>query len=94
MPLVIQFNKRDLPDIRTDEEIDALAARGREPVYKAVAIRGTGVLETLLGLLEITWRHLEHEHRLSEKLGVHPDGLLEDLCKHLGVRDHTRSAPR
>ncbi|HJL29691.1 MAG TPA: gliding motility protein, partial [Polyangiaceae bacterium LLY-WYZ-15_(1-7)] len=43
-PLVIQFNKRDLPGIRTDEEIDRLAERGSEPVFKAVAIRGVGVI--------------------------------------------------
>lgn len=87
MPLVIQFNKRDLPDIRTDEEIDALASRGKEPVYKAIAIRGVGVLETLMGLLEITWAHLEREHDLADKFGVRPDPLLEDLQKHLGVAD-------
>ncbi len=90
VPLVIQFNKRDLPDIRTDEEIDALAARGREPVFKAVAVRGVGVLETLMGLLEITWRKLEDEHRLSEKFGLRPDPLLDDLSRHLGVSEALR----
>jgi hypothetical protein len=85
MPLVIQFNKRDLPEIRSDEEIDALASRGREPVYKAIAIRGVGVVETLMGLLEITWRHLETEHRLSEKFGVDPEPLLSELQRHLGL---------
>ena len=85
VPLVIQFNKRDLPDIRTDEEIDALATRGKEPVFKAVALRGTGVIETLMGLLEATWRHLEAEHELSEKFGVTPEPLLAKLAEHLGV---------
>ena len=87
MPLVIQFNKRDLPDIRTDQEIDALATRGKEPVYKAVALRGVGVLETMMGLLEITWAHLEREHSLSEKFGVRPEPLLADLQKHLGMAE-------
>src|SRR5271166_626121 len=32
LPVVIQFNKRDLDRVRSDEEIDALARRGREPV--------------------------------------------------------------
>jgi signal recognition particle receptor subunit beta len=86
MPLVIQFNKRDLPDIRTDEELDALAKRGKEPVYKAIAVRGAGVLETLMGLMELTWRKLEEEHRLAEKFGVRPEPLLAELGAHLGVR--------
>ena len=35
LPVVIQFNKRDLPKVRSDEEIASLAGRGREPVFKA-----------------------------------------------------------
>ncbi len=59
MPLAIQFNKRDLPGIRSDEEIDALASKGREPVFKAIATQGTGVVETLIGLMRITWERLD-----------------------------------
>lgn len=91
MPLVIQFNKRDMPDIRTDAEIDALARQGREPVYKAVALRGQGVLETLIGLIEITWRRLEEQHKLSEKFGIESSVLLDDVRTKLGVR--TAGAP-
>lgn len=85
MPLVIQFNKRDMPDVRTDEEIDAMAAKGREPVYKAVALRGQGVLETLIGLVTITLGALEQEHKLSEKFGLRPDALIEDLKAKLSL---------
>ena len=85
VPLVIQFNKRDTPDIRTDAEIDAMAQKGKEPVFKAVALRGQGVIETLLGLIEITWRRLEDEHHLSEKFGVQSDALLAELRGRLGV---------
>ncbi len=45
MPLVLQFNKRDLPGIRSESELSDLAAQGKEPVYLAVATRGTGVVE-------------------------------------------------
>ena len=40
MPLVIQFNKRDLPGVRTDAEIEVLARRGRERGKRAAALRG------------------------------------------------------
>jgi mutual gliding-motility protein MglA len=86
MPLVIQFNKRDLPDVRSDDEIDALARKGSEPVFKAIALRGHGVLETLMGLIEISWRKMEREHRFSEKFGVRDDVLLEELRAKLGMR--------
>jgi hypothetical protein len=83
MPLVIQFNKRDLPGIRSDAEIDAMAARGREPVYKAIATQGVGVLETLFGLLTITWERLNAWHDLSGKFGIEGEALLENLRRQL-----------
>jgi len=76
MPLVIQFNKRDLPDIRPDDEIDELARRGREPVFKSIASEGKGVLETFLGLLQLTWSRLQVEHRLDERFGLDSRQLL------------------
>jgi mutual gliding-motility protein MglA len=84
-PLVIQFNKRDMPDVRSEEELDRLAARGREPVYKAVAIRGSGVVETFLGLLDLTWTRLESEHQLEAKFGLDPRRFLADVRTRLGV---------
>src|SRR5258708_6696154 len=35
LPLVIQFNKRDLDRVRSDDEIGALPSRGPEPVFPA-----------------------------------------------------------
>jgi len=84
VPLVIQFNKRDLPDIRSDEELDALAKRGKEPVYKACAMNGQGVLECFFGLLDRAWQKLEAEHALSSKLGLPSDGFLEMVASSLG----------
>lgn len=94
LPLVIQFNKRDAPDVRSDAEIDALAAKGKEPVYKAVALRGQGVLETLMGLVDITWQRLETEHQLSEKFGVRSDALLDEVRAKLGIQSDVIEARR
>ena len=83
MPLAIQFNKRDLPNVRSDNEIDMMAAKGREPVFKAVATQGDGVIETLLGLLDITWTRLDSWHDLEGKFGVDGKQLLENLKRQL-----------
>jgi hypothetical protein len=85
MPLVIQFNKRDLPDIRTDEELIDLARRGREPVYRAIATRGVGVVETFMGLLHLTWQTLDETHQLAKKLGIDEGELLADAAVQLGA---------
>jgi signal recognition particle receptor subunit beta len=85
LPLVIQFNKRDLDRVRSDEEIAALARRGREPVFKAAAVNGQGVLETFFGLLHVTWRKLDAEHQLGKMLGVDSGDLLPMAARQLGI---------
>jgi signal recognition particle receptor subunit beta len=79
IPIIIQFNKRDLDDIRTDEELEAIAKRSREPIYKAVATRGYGVMQTLTGLIRETWNKLEEEHGLEEKFGISPMRFMNEI---------------
>ena len=87
MPLVIQFNKRDLPNVRTDDELASLAEAGREPVYMAVAMRGKGVVESFMGLLHLTWNRLEAQHDLGKKFGIDRERFLADVCEKLGGGD-------
>lgn len=86
MPLVIQYNKRDLPAIRSDAELAALAKRGREPVFAASALKGEGVLESFFGLLQLTWSKLETEHQISRMLGIPTDQFLPLAVRQLGLK--------
>lgn len=54
LPLVIQFNKRDLPDICTIEELNQALNRQNWPWFEASAIKGVGVFETLKGISKLT----------------------------------------
>jgi mutual gliding-motility protein MglA len=47
IPYVLQLNKRDLPGAMPVERLKELLLVKGEPVFEAVAINGTGVLETL-----------------------------------------------
>jgi signal recognition particle receptor subunit beta len=85
LPLVIQFNKRDLDRVRSDDEIAALAGRGREPVFKATAVSGQGVLETFFGLLHLTWGKLDGEHQLAKMMGLEPRELLPLAAWQMGL---------
>ena len=87
MPLVIQFNKRDLPGVRSEEEVTKMAAGGREPVYLGVATQGTGVVECFIGLLHRTWRALEKEHTLKKKFGFDGEVFIQNVAKQLGRED-------
>jgi signal recognition particle receptor subunit beta len=53
IPLVFQYNKRDLADLAETREIAGLLEVGNRPAFEAVATRGPGVLDTLraIGLL-------------------------------------------
>ena len=84
MPLVIQYNKRDLPNIRTEEEIMRMASKGKERTFLATATQGTGVFETFMGLVEETWEHLEEEHHLKERFGLDHGQVFDDMKKRFG----------
>ncbi len=86
MPLVIQFNKRDLPGVRTEEDVAAMAAGGREPVYLGVATQGKGVVEAFIGLLHRTWQALEKEHTLEKNFGFDGEAFLLTVAKQLGFQ--------
>ena len=91
VPTIIQFNKRDLENIRSDDELTLLASKSREPIYRAVATRGFGVMQTLLGLIEQTWARLENEHRIHEKFGIEPTRLMHEIessLRHDGTSRH------
>ncbi|WP_373046687.1 GTP-binding protein [Vulgatibacter sp.] len=86
MPLVIQFNKTDLPDARTEGEIAAVAQKGREPVYKSVAVRGEGVLETLYGLLQLTFRDLDRKYGIRAKFRLTEEEFLGEIFRNMDVK--------
>ncbi len=86
--VVIQFNKRDLADIRTDAAVDKIAAKGAEPVYKAVALKGIGVVECFLGLCRLSWQRLDAKYQLQERYGV----SAEEFANRVGAAfpEHAR----
>jgi signal recognition particle receptor subunit beta len=91
MPLIIQFNKRDLEGIRPDEELEELARRGKEPVFKASAVSGQGVLESFFGLLQLTWNKLDQEHQLGKNIGIDGARFLPIIASKLGFQGDVRS---
>jgi mutual gliding-motility protein MglA len=86
MPVVIQFNKRDMPAerIRSNAELEELARRGREPVYLAVATQGAGVVESFIGLLQLTWQSLNDQHEFDRKFGFEPGAFVQMVASKLG----------
>ena len=53
MPYALQFNKRDLPDISSAEDMYRALNYKREPTFEAVATRGEGVFDTLKAVAKL-----------------------------------------
>jgi signal recognition particle receptor subunit beta len=86
LPIVIQMNKRDLPDSRGDEELTDLMQVIRPLVIPAVAIRGDGVLETLHVLLTLTYRSLDQRVALERSWHIAEREFLSQIFSHMDLR--------
>lgn len=59
MPFVLQYNKRDLPNIVPVEELQAALNPRRAPWFEACAPKGLGVFETLKGAAKLILNDLK-----------------------------------
>lgn len=64
LPHVIQYNKRDLPNIVSVEELDAELNEFNAPIFEAIAIQGIGVEETLQAIVRLVVRSLRDRFNL------------------------------
>lgn len=67
MPLVIQFNKRDLDDIVSEQELLNRWQPSGLPIVLSSALHGRGVRQTFQHLLVKTYRYLDACFGLSQK---------------------------
>jgi len=65
MPLVMQFNKRDLPNLASVEEMNTLINRHNAPFYEALATTGIGVEDTLKAVTKLVLNHLAVKYHLG-----------------------------
>jgi signal recognition particle receptor subunit beta len=85
MPLVIQYNKRDLPNALPVAEIDKELNKLQSPSFESVATTGIGVEETLKGITQLVLAHL------VKKYGLEGSGPIEKEIHILNAP--TQSAP-
>jgi len=79
LPLVVQFNKRDLHDIAPEEEILKRWAPTGLPITFGAALKGTGVMETFQSLLARTYRRLDDCYRLHDQWQIEERHFLKVL---------------
>ncbi|GAB7028335.1 GTP-binding protein [Geotalea toluenoxydans] len=70
VPLVIQFNKRDLSAIVAEEDILHTWEPTGIPVTMAAAIKGSGVVETFSLLVERLYDRIDDRYRIASDHGL------------------------
>jgi signal recognition particle receptor subunit beta len=65
IPVVMQYNKRDLPNVLPVEELDKEVNRLNVPSFESVATTGLGVEETLKGIAHEVLAHLMKKYGLE-----------------------------
>jgi len=72
IPWVIQYNKRDLPDVYTVEELEEALNPDRVPHWEVVATTGVGVFESFRGIAKLLLQKLGTEIKLGDGKGSSP----------------------
>lgn len=81
LPLVLQFNKRDLSDIVPEEEIRRTWGPTGLPVLMASALSGWGVLETFSSVVELIYNNADERYGLTERFGVDRAEFIKSVTK-------------
>lgn len=76
LPLVIQYNKRDLFDIISEEEVRALWKPTGIPVMFSTALLRVGVRETFSAVLRQTYNRLDRVLQLNNRLKIEEKDFL------------------
>ena len=71
LPWVIQYNKRDLPNVYTCDELNAeLNPGAKVPFFEAVATQGKGVFETFRGISHLLMEKVTKDLRRGPSAGT------------------------
>lgn len=90
--LVFQYNKRDLPNADSVEEMNAYLKPGNAPVVEASAITGAGVTATLRAAVARILDNLKNH--VDVTLYDAPELSAPDLSQKSGVAAHSAGTPK
>jgi signal recognition particle receptor subunit beta len=86
VPIVLQYNKRDLAEAIPLAEVDRFGDPVRT-VHEACAKRGAGVVDTFFDLVGGAWDLLDADRRVSERIGIDAAMFRRALAEHVGVTE-------
>ena len=83
VPIVVQYNKRDLPEATPLDALDRFGDAKRE-ISEACAKQGDGVVPTFFALLGHAWTRLDKDLKLAEKTGIDGEAFQRAVAEHIG----------
>jgi signal recognition particle receptor subunit beta len=90
IPMVVQYNKRDLKSASPIEELKAILNREGRPDFEVVATEGKGVFQTLKQLIKMTFKKIAVEQGINLSIKVKDESFLE---KHLQTAEKPQIEP-
>lgn len=70
IPMVFQYNKRDLPNLLSIDELQKMLNPFAYPYFEGIAIKGVGVFDTLKGISRLTLQYLTEKLLKPSEKGV------------------------
>lgn len=67
IPLIIQYNKRDMPDVLNIKELNKQLNPASLPFFESVAVNGTGVLPTLTSCCKMVLQNLKQKSSATSR---------------------------
>jgi signal recognition particle receptor subunit beta len=90
--LVLQYNKRDLPNVDTVDDMSAYLHSGNAPIVEASAIHGTGVTATLRAAVARILDNLKNN--VDTTLYEEPPLAPPDMTQRAGVTASSAGTPK
>ncbi len=90
-PMVIQYNKRDLPDIMSIDELNKALNPRYVPFYEAIATAGNGVLKTFTAVSKLVLQDMlkfPERHNFTLR-----DGIGKGEKRPLPSKEHSKEQP-
>ncbi len=90
--IVFQYNKRDLPNVDSVDDMNAYLQPGKVPVIEAAAINGVGVMATLRAAISRILENLKNN--VDTSLAEEPELARPDMTAKSGVTPSSAGKPK
>jgi hypothetical protein len=90
--IVFQYNKRDLPNVDSVDDMNAYLQPGKVPVIEAAAINGVGVTATLRAAISRILENLKNN--VDTSLAEEPELARPDMTAKSGVTPSSAGKPK